>query len=247
MFGLSKKTVWLKPISHGDQKTKNKLYCQQHKMIIKDTGGNFENAPTGTHIARCIGLIGVGTHESEYQGQKRLRTQIVVVWELPNESMSDGRPFVISQWYTRSLSEKANLRKDLKNWRGRDFTGPELQAFELRDILDKGCQVVLSENEKQKVNVTGVAGLPKGVTLPERQNDLRYFDIEEYNEGEFLALSDKMREKVRESLEFAELEQYGRVLDETERREVAEHGPGALDSFVEAPAKNDGEGDEIPF
>jgi len=212
-------------------------------MIIKDTGGNFENAPTGTHIARCIGLTGIGTHESEYQGQKRLRSQIVIMWELPHENRQDGQPFIVSQWYTRSLSEKANLRQALVNWRGRDFTSEELQAFELRNVLGKGCQVVLSENEKGKVKVTGVAGMPKGVELPEQRNDLKYFDVEEYDEGEFLALSDKMREIVAQSLEYQELETYGKVLDETERREVAEHGPEALTSFVDKPADDS----DIPF
>lgn len=215
-------------------------------MIIKDTGGNFENAPTGTHIARCIGLTGIGTHESEWKGQKRLRTQIVVTWELPHENRQDGQPFIVTQWYTRSLSEKANLRQDLVNWRGRDFTPAELQAFELRDVLDKGCQVVLSETDKGKVRVTGVAGMPKGVELPNRRNELRYFDIEEFDQTEYDALSDKMREIISDSLEYAELEQYGRVLDETERREVAEHGPEALNSFVDPPASSTSD-DDIPF
>lgn len=207
-------------------------------MKVRDTGGNFENAPTGTHIARCIGLTGIGTHETEFNGQTRMRNQIMITWELPHELKQDGQPFIISQWYTRSLSEKANLRQDLINWRGRDFTAAELQEFELKNILDKGCQVVVSEKENGKVKVTGVAGLPKGTELPERHNDLKYFDIEEFDEEEFSALSDKIKEMVMKSVEYDEILQHGRVLTDIERKEAAE---GTLD----APLVEDE--NDIPF
>ena len=33
------------------------------------------------------------------------------------------KPIAISEFYTLSLNEKANLRRDLVGWRGRSFTG----------------------------------------------------------------------------------------------------------------------------
>jgi len=220
-------------------------------MIVKDTGGNFENAPQGTHLARCVGLTGIGSHESDWKGKARLRTQIIVTWELPYEMRQDGQPFITSQFYTRSLSEKANLRNDLKNWRGRDFTAIELQQFDLKDVLDKGCQVVITENDKGKTYVTGVAGLPKGTDLPDRHNELKYFDVEEWNGDEadptFSGLSEKLQTMVKDSLEYGEIVKYGRVLDETERKEARE---GTLDKpfSTEAEASDESESDDsIPF
>jgi hypothetical protein len=209
-------------------------------MKVKDTGSDFENPPAGTHLARCIGLVGIGTREKEWQGKTRLSNEIIVTWELPHELMSDGRPFIISQFYTRSLADKANLRHALKNWRGRDFTAEELQAFEMRNVLDKGCQVICSENDKGRVKVTGVAGLPKGTTLPDRHNDLRYFDVEEWNDDEFNSLSDRIQNMVTDSLEYSEIQKYGRVLDATERKEAAEGIAIATDS-------DNGTDDDIPF
>lgn len=191
-------------------------------MLVKNTGNGFEAAPSGTHIARCIGLIGLGTHDNTYGETTRLRNVVMVTWELPHELREDGKPFVISKWYTRSLSDRATLRKDLANWRGRDFTASELQGFDLKNILDKGCQIVISENENGKVNVTGVAGLPKGTELPERHNDLKYFDIEEYDDEVFETLSDKLKEQITTSYEYNEIKQYGRVLEWIERKNVSE-------------------------
>jgi hypothetical protein len=227
-------------------------------MKVRDTSGSFENAPTGTHIARCIGLIGIGTHESEYQGQTRMRNTIIVTWELPHELMSSGQPFTISQWYTRSLGDKANLRQDLVNWRGRDFTTQELMEFDLRNVLDKGCQVVVSENDKGRVKVTGVAGLPKGIELPERHNELRYFDVEEWDDDVFDTLSEKMQSMIKESFEYQEMQQYGRILDPIERRNLAQQAANepqfsgskaaAATSGGFNPAKDQGNDDsEIPL
>lgn len=187
-------------------------------MKVKDTSGGFENAPNGTHLAICVGLCGIGTHESEYNGQKRDRTQIIITWELPNELRQGGQPFIVSQFYTRSLSEKANLRQDLISWRGRDFTAEELKNFEMKNILGKGCQVTIVENDKGKSKVASVAGMPKGLELPEMHNALRHFDVEEFDQSEFDQISERLQEMVRNSREWAEIEAYGRVLTPEERR-----------------------------
>lgn len=186
-------------------------------MIVKDTGGDFKSVDAGTHVARCISLVGIGTREKEWQGKKRLASEVVVAWELPFELMDDGRPYTISAFYTRSLADKANLRHALKNWRGRDFTAEELRAFELRNVLDKGCQVVCAENDKGKVHVTSVAGLPKGLELPARINDLRYFDAEEFDMEAYELLSDGMKKLVNESFEYKEFTTTGSVQDANER------------------------------
>jgi hypothetical protein len=100
-------------------------------------GGDFQHAPIGTHAARCIRLIDLGTQQGEWQGKPTFKNQVLVMWELPDELMEaqdDGqpRPFIVSKFYTNSLSEKANLRKDLTTWRGRDFTDDELDRFDLQ-------------------------------------------------------------------------------------------------------------------
>ena len=44
-------------------------------------GKDFEQAPAGSHVARCIKIIDLGTQESEYQGVKTIKNQILVSWE----------------------------------------------------------------------------------------------------------------------------------------------------------------------
>ncbi len=147
-------------------------------------GGDFQPAPEGTHVARCIELIDIGTHHGEYQGEPTVRNQVIVRWELPNETIdSDGKPepMLVSKFYTNSLGEKANLRKDLVAWRGKEFTTQELMGFDLQNILGKPCLVTVVHNEKRKAKVTAVSGLPKGTKCQDAANKIKAFWIDEWD------------------------------------------------------------------
>lgn len=202
-------------------------------MIVKDTGDKFEQAPTGTHLARCIGLIDVGTHTSEWKGQPIRRRQVIIKWELPLETREDGQPFIASEFYTMSLSEKANLRHALVNWRGRDFTQEELVGFDMKTILDKPCQITITQNDNGKRKVTGVAGMPKGVTIPDRHNDVLLFDLDFFDQAIFTELTDGLKKMITESEEY-------QAMDTAEFS-----GPTPSETPTDAQAPD--EEDSIPF
>lgn len=175
-------------------------------------GGDFEQAPAGTHVARCIRLIDIGTQFGEYQGKPNALRKVVVTWELPNELMTEGdfagKPFTVNKWYTASLGEKANLRKDLVNWRGREFTDDELRGFEAKKILGTTCMLSLTPNDKNKVRVTGVMKLPKGSEAPPQRNPSVYFSLErdEFQQSVFDSLSEYWQGEIKKSPEWADLQ-----------------------------------------
>jgi hypothetical protein len=79
----------------------------------------------------------------------------------------------VGKWYTASIGEKANLRKDLVNWRGREFTDDELKGFDVKKLLGVPCMLSLTPNDKGKVRVTGIMKLPQGTTCPPQINPER--------------------------------------------------------------------------
>jgi len=179
-------------------------------MQWKDSGGgDFEQPPAGTHVARCIKIIDIGTQRGEYQGKATSKRQCIIGWELPTELMTEGeyagKPFTVSKFYTASLGEKANLRKDLANWRGREFTEQELAGFESKAILDKCCLLSLTPNEKGKIRVTGIMALPKGTQVPDRVNEITYFSLDEFQRDKFEALSEGIRKMIAVSPEYQEI------------------------------------------
>ena len=176
-------------------------------MKWTDTGGgDFEQAPVGSHVARCVKIIDIGTQKGEYQGQANIRRQCIVGWELPNELMKEGdhagKPFTVSRFYTASLGEKANLRKDLENWRGRAFTEQELMGFASKNILGKPCMLSVTHNDKGKARVTGVMALPKGMQVPDQINPSVYFSLDEFDQAVFDALSDGYKKLIQSSPEY---------------------------------------------
>jgi hypothetical protein len=98
---------------------------------------------------------------------KKWKELIYVGFELA-EKMTDGKPFMVSKRYTRSMHEKAILRKDLAAWRGRDFTADELKGFDLSMIIGKNCLLNLVENKseatgKTYTNIAGITPPIKGM------------------------------------------------------------------------------------
>lgn len=171
-------------------------------------GGDFTPAPAGTHVARCVRLVDIGTHHGSYQGEPTVRNQVIVMWELPNELIEvDGvsKPIIVSRFYTNSLSEKANLRKDLESWRTRPFTTEELLKFDLENVLGKPCMISVMHEEKNgktKAKVTSVAALPKGTTCPPAANDCNAFWLDEFDQSKFEAFSDGIKKLIMESDEW---------------------------------------------
>lgn len=174
-------------------------------MILTDKGGDFEQPPVGIHVARSIRLIDIGTQKSDYQGTVTHKRQFILTWELSNELMSRGdlagQPFVVSKFYTASLSEKSNLRKDLVSWRGREFSADELSGFDPRNILDKPCMVQIIDKEG-KHRVASVTGVPKGTQVPSAHNEIQFFSLDDYDHDLFMSLSDRMKELIMKSPEY---------------------------------------------
>ncbi|MFA6213520.1 MAG: hypothetical protein WC714_29050 [Candidatus Obscuribacterales bacterium] len=168
-------------------------------------GGDFQQAPAGSHIARCIRIVDLGTQKNEYQGVVNHKSQVLVSWELCHEMMDiDGqqKPFIVSKFYTNSLNEKANLRHDLINWRGREFSPEELNKFDLQSILGAPCILSVVHNEKGKAKVEGVLKLTKGTVAPEAQNKPYAFWLDEFERNVFDALSDGIKAIIEKSPEY---------------------------------------------
>src|SRR6185436_8399648 len=109
-------------------------------------GADIQPIDPGVYTAACYGIIDLGTHLNPVFGSEQHK--ILVQWELPEvrgEFERDGKklnlPRAVSKRYTLSLSEKANLRRDLESWRGRKFATQELAGFDLRALLGVSCQL----------------------------------------------------------------------------------------------------------
>jgi hypothetical protein len=185
--------------------------------LPKSEGGNFELVPAGTFIARCYRFIDLGSHEQNFQGEsKGLKRLVMIGFELPTETMEDGRPFSIHKRYTWSMHEKSGLRKDLESWRGMKFSDADFGpgGFNVRNLLGKTCTINIVHSEKNNdtfANIASIGKAMKGVAVPEAINPPVYFTLEpdEYEPHVLDSLSDKLKEFIRDTPEYRNLKSGG--------------------------------------
>lgn len=135
-------------------------------LIIKDKSNNeaFE-ITEDQHLAVCIGVFDIGEGVSEYQGVKSISEGIMIRWEVEElinvDGEYNGKHKTVNKTYTKSLGEKSTLRRDLIQWRGKEFTEEELQGFNIETIITVPCLLSIGRTAGGRSKVLSVAKLPK--------------------------------------------------------------------------------------
>jgi hypothetical protein len=168
----------------------------------KQPEATFEHAPPGTHLGICTSVIDLGTQHDEYQGKPITRNRVLIQWEIQDAVRENGEPFVIGKFYTNSLSEKANLRRDLESWRGKAFSAQELNSFDLAKILGAPCLLTVVESA-EKSEVAAVIQVQKGVAVPaEPRSALRSFFLDDWEQLAFDLLPAGLQKIIERSDEY---------------------------------------------
>lgn len=125
-------------------------------MSIMVSGRKYVPPPEGMRQACCVDVVDLGIVETNFGKKDSVR----ITWEL-DVDMDDGRPFIISRRYAKSLHEKSSLHKDLKSWRGRAFTPEELAGFDLEKLIGVPCQILVQHEERDGVPYGNIAAITK--------------------------------------------------------------------------------------
>lgn len=181
-------------------------------MPTNNGGGDFTPPPAGAHAATCYRVIDLGTQHTEFQGQAKLQRKVLISWEITDERMEDGKPFVIAKRYTFSSHEKAVLRKDLEAWRGLAFKESDFGpgGFNIKTLLGKSCLLSIVHAEKEGKtygNIASLSRLPRQMNASPLENEIVYLSLEpnEFDVRAFDKLSDGLKEQIRKSPEYAAL------------------------------------------
>jgi len=173
----------------------------------------------GATVGVLYSLVDLGHQKTNWDNQEKWTPKVRLTFELPDQTdeyeveekgkvTKVQKPMVVSIEQTRSLGEKASLRKLLEQWRGQTFTSKELQAFSLKNHHGKPAMLTLihktSQQGRQYCAIAGASKLPKGMKAPATTtNDQLYYEIEQGEAGQFNDMPDWLQEKIRASKEFA--------------------------------------------
>lgn len=152
-------------------------------MKLPEQQADFQIAPAGNHRAVCYSVIDIGTQEKQYEGEVSYKHEIEIGFELVDETMEDGRPFVISKRFTFSSSKKSNLIKMLESWRGIPFKPEDLgvNGFDIQKLIGVPCLLacvhVETKEGKNYCVINAATPLPKGMEKPNPTNSGIYYTI----------------------------------------------------------------------
>lgn len=219
-------------------------------------GFDFENAPPGDYEAICYQIIDVGTQATTFKGQTTYKNQIVLTFELHGADAGgnkiltkDGKPFSITYKHygklpNLSMNSKANFRSMLSTWRGKPIADDEVDTPEktvglIKSFLGKACSTIVMEenyvdNQGQPKTVYKMSPpqrLHPRVPVPERVNDLFFFDIGNWEQDKF----EKMRgwkKLIEQSKEYQERQAFGGFNVTAPGQSFAKQAPKRFDPHV---------------
>jgi hypothetical protein len=177
------------------------------------SGEGWSPVPPGIHLARCYGIIDLGTQKTNHLGETVYLNEVMLRFELHHEGetigsllTANGQSMSIRKSFALSLAEKATLRKDIQTWRGRDFTPNELRGFQLKSLLGEWALIsVVNTTDKNGHDCTSIATImpvPPQVRQsisPKGNIELQFFVCEEPNIKLFDSFSESLKAKIRKS------------------------------------------------
>ena len=137
-------------------------------MVLKAETKEFkrELISADQHIAVVVGIWSIGKQRTSFEGVDKIITQCILLFEvdeLYEEGEVKGKHMTIAKWYTQSLSSKANLKKSVESFIGKELLEDEIKDFDLESIIGKTCLLdIIHKNDKVKINQ--VSKLPKALT-----------------------------------------------------------------------------------
>ncbi len=218
-------------------------------IYASDTGGgdDFKLVSPGMHPAVCDMMVDLGMQEQKSQlyGDS-VKHQVYIRWQIPGERLEyekDGAkiegPMTIGGYYTLSLSEKANLRKVLQGWRGKEFTADEAAKFDIAAVLGKPCTLNVihktGNDGKVRAKIDSVGPQMKGLAPAVLEGEPVLYD----GGGEQSPVWGKLRPWMHETIK--KQSQPGNQNDPPEQR-GPDYGPGA-EGYI--PAFDDAM--DVPF
>lgn len=190
-------------------------------LTLSEASKNTERQlpEAGATTGVLFSLVDLGTQKVTWDGEEKWTPKLRLAFELPDQVLEGEvtengkttkvtKPMVVSIELTRSLGERATLRKLLEQWRGAAFTSKELASFSLKNLLGKACLLTLvhktSQAGRQYCAIQGMAKLPKGMKAPTTtQNGQVFYEIEQGTGGQLNELPEWLQEKIRSSKELA--------------------------------------------
>lgn len=169
----------------------------------------FENAPAGSHLGICYGVIDLGTQlfKSQQFGDEAC-PGILFQFELPHELTQDGRPFSVSKTLKLKSGKKAAYRVFMESWRGVPFNDSDFGSFDAARVLGKAASLGITHETSERGTFSKISTVMppmKGLAIPQPTNKLIHFTFDDFKQDVYDGLSDWLKAKIALSREYQQM------------------------------------------
>lgn len=131
-------------------------------IVNINSGADFEPVSEGVHQAVLADIVDLGVLQTAFGPKDKVQ----FIW-LSDEADETGRTKYLFKRYTKSLHEKASLRKDVKAILGKDIDG---SSFDVESLLGRTNSLVVQHSEgndgKVYANIIGIMKPTAKLTIP---------------------------------------------------------------------------------
>lgn len=167
---------------------------------MKITGTNSKterrSISEGTHIGTVVQVLDLGEQVNifaEEDNPNKTQRKVYITFEVADERLDDGRPLVIGQELTASLSTKSRLRPTIESLLGRPLVEADLAdaTQTLKSILGRSAFVEVEHVTTRKgttfAKIKNVMKLSKGISVESPYNDLVFLDLDDEQANEIIS------------------------------------------------------------
>ena len=162
-------------------------------LIIREDPSLYPVPEEGLHAAVLVDAVDLGQLETPWGAKHK----VSLIFELQTVD-EDGKHYVIGKRFTRSLNDKATLRKFLEKFRGSKYTPSELtEGVDLENLIGMSATLFIVHNETEERTYANIESI-----LPYKNSKgvISYYEL--LPSGQYIRVKD--REGYKELAEFAE-------------------------------------------
>jgi hypothetical protein len=163
----------------------------------------YEQPNEGSHLAKVVGLIDMGTHVSIFKEKERKNKKVLFIYELQTK-MKNGEPFILSKEYSQSMHEKATLRAHSFAYLKKKIRDSDIPTFSFKNFLGIYVELYIDHITKEGKTFSKITDISKTNEKFESVNESVLWELED--SADIPEIVNKFfAEKIKSSPEYQEL------------------------------------------
>lgn len=165
-------------------------------IYVKDNQPEYIPAPARVHQLVFVDVIDLGVIERGFGPADTVEFRWQTAMKMP-----DGRPYLITERYTKSWAETSNLKKLLDSLRGRVHQKSELLKLDLESLIGENCLANVQHKPRKDPGRPPYAKVAAILPLPDKVKKIEPMDYVRVKAQETSSVVEAAEESYQQAFE----------------------------------------------